>query len=232
MIFVVLTPGLSIDVERFLGGMLPDLEGLRLRDWHYLGSREIFGANWKVAYDGYLEGYHFATAHPRTIHPRTYSNIMHYDFFGPHMRIGFAQTNIGKLHDMPKEDWGGRENDGFDFVRTLFPNISIFLAPEIGQIAQLLPGPTPDRNRTVLHYVAAKAPEGDEEIASIEQMISFFRDVTNDEDYVLGLKVQKGLESGALKSVVFGRNERGNQLFHRYVDYYLKNDPHAAPPTV
>jgi len=43
--------------------------------------------------------------------------------------------------------------------------------------------------------------------------MQFVRDVTNDEDYVLGLKIQKGLETQAFESVVFGRNERGNQFF-------------------
>lgn len=230
MIFVILTPGVPMDLEKFLGGMLPDLERLNLKDWHFCGSREIHGANWKVAYDGYLEGYHFAAAHPQTIHQRTYSNVMHYDAFGPHMRTGYAQNTIGKLRDVPPEKWGGMENDGYDFVRTLFPNISIFLAPEIGQIAQLMPGPTPDRNRTNLLYVSAKPPADDTDAEKIEQMITFFRDVTHDEDYLLGLQVQKGLESGAIENVVFGRNERGNQFFHRYVDYYLKNDPNAEPP--
>lgn len=60
--------------------------------------------------------------------------------------------------------------------------------------------------------------------------MNFLRDVTNDEDYVLGLKIQKGLQSGALDSVVFGRNERGNQFFHRCVEHYLKDDPTAAFP--
>lgn len=232
MIFVILTPGLPIDVEDYLAGMLPDLERCKLDQWHFVGSREIFGANWKVAYDGYLEGYHFAAAHPETIHPRTYSNVMHYEAFGPHMRTAYAQMSIKKLRDIPKEQWGGMENNGFDFVRTLFPNVSIFLAPEIGQIAVLMPGPTPDRNRTILLYVTARAPETDQDVATVEQMVNFFRDVTNDEDYLLGLKVQKGLESGAIKEVIFGRNERGNQLFHNYINYYLKNDANAPKPVL
>lgn len=230
MIFVILTPGLPMELEKFLGGMLPDLERLNLRDWHFCGTRVIHGANWKVAYDGYLEGYHFAAAHPNTIHPRTYSNVMHYEAYGPHMRTAYAQTSIPKLRDVPREKWGEMENNGFDFVRTLFPNVSIFLAPEIGQIAQLMPGPTPDKNTTYLLYVSAKPPADDAEAAQVEQMITFFRDVTNNEDYLLGLDVQKGLESGAIDTVVFGRNERGNQYFHRYVDYYLQNDPTAEPP--
>lgn len=54
-----------------------------------------------------------------------------------------------------------------------------------------------------------------------DEMCRFFGDVTHDEDYLLGRTVQKGLESGSREFVTFGRNEVGNQHFHRWVDHYL-----------
>ena len=230
MIFVSLDPGATIDVDEYYGPMLEDFEAAGLANWTFLGSRVIEGANWKITFDGYLEGYHFATLHPKTIHPRTPSNVTHYEAYGPHLRIGFPQVGIGKLRDVARSQWDTQENNGFDFVRILFPNVSAFLAPELAQIAQLFPGPTPDRNRTVLLY-ARKRPPGDAaDKAAVEQMIDFLRDVTYQEDYVLGLKIQRGVESGAHESVVFGKNERGNQYFHEYVEWYLQNDPHAPRP--
>ncbi len=230
MIFAILTPGLPIDVAEFLGGMLDDLAALELDKWHFLGSRDIFGANWKVAYDGYLEGYHFAAAHSKTVAPRTYSNLMKYDFFGPHMRIAWAQTDIDGLRDIARDEWGRRENHGYDFTRTLFPNISIFLAPEMGQIAQLLPGPGPAENRTILNYLCREAPTDEAASAQVEDMCTFFGDVTHDEDYLLGRKVQKGLEAGAHEWVTFGRNEVGNQHFHHWLDHYLAEGRSANEP--
>ena len=221
MIFAVLTPGETVDFAEFFSGMLDDFEAADLKNWSYLGSRVIEGANWKIAFDGYLEGYHFAALHPTTIHPRTPSNVTHYESYGPHIRIGFPQVSIAKLRDVPREQWGAQENNGFDFVRILFPNVSAFLAPEIAQIAQLFPGPTPDRNRTVLNYVRRDPPRDEEDKAQLDQMITFLRDVTYEEDYLIGLEIQKGMESGAMESIVLGRNERGNQFFHETVDWYL-----------
>jgi len=232
MIFGVLRPGATMDVDAYFGNILDDFEGVDFAHWTYLGSRVIEGANWKVAYDGYLEGYHFATLHPTTIAPRTYTNITHYESFGPHLRIGFPQVNIGALRKVPREEWGRHENAGFDFVRTLFPNVSVFLAPEIAQIAQLFPGPTPDRNRTVLTYVRRKPVTDGADQEAVEKMINWLRDVTYGEDYVLGLKIQKGLESGALQDVIFGKNERGNQFFHEVVDWYLAEDPSKPMPVL
>ena len=232
MIFAVLTPGAPIDLDDYFGAMLEDFEAAGFANWAFLDSRVIEGANWKITFDGYLEGYHFATLHPRTIAPRTYSNITHYEAFGPHLRIGFPQVGIDKLREVPRNQWGHRENAGFDFVRILFPNVSVFLAPEMAQIAQLFPGPTPDKNRTVLLYARKTPPQDEADKANIQQMVNFLRDVTYGEDYVLGLKIQKGLASGALQNVMFGKNERGNQYFHEVVEWYLKNDPRSPKPVL
>jgi len=230
MIFASLTPGIELDLDSFYGNLLRDYDAVGLKDWTFLGSRVIEGANWKVTFDGYLEGYHFAQLHPQTIHPRTPSNVTHYEAFGPHMRIGFPQRGIAKLKELPRERWGEQENNGFDFVRVFFPNVSAFLAPELAQIAQLFPGPTPDKNRTVLMYARRDPPANDEDRAAIESSINFLRDVTYNEDYKLGLEIQKGLLTGAHKEVVFGRNERGNQYFHEWVNWYLQDDETLPKP--
>lgn len=231
MIFVVLTADLDVDFEDFFAGMLDDIEALGFKDWHYCGSREIHGANWKIAYDGYLEGYHFAAAHPTTIHARTFSNLAAYHFYGPHQLIGFAQKSMrDKLGQLPREELHQHENNGYDYVRTLFPNVSIFVAPEITQVAQLIPGPTVGENRTVLHFLHPRAPQGEEETQANEQMMDWLRDVVQKEDYDLGLKVQEGLRSGAFEHITFGRNEPGNQHFHRTLERYLSEAPAVPAP--
>jgi len=232
MIFASLTPGGKLDLDSFYGNYLEDYAAAELKDWTFLGSRVIEGANWKIAFDGYLEGYHFAQLHPTTIFPRTPANMTHYEAIGPHLRIGFPQRSIGKLKELPRETWGNQENNGFDFVRIFFPNVSAFLAPELAQIAQLFPGPTPDKNRTVLLYARRNPPKDADDKAAIDGMINFLRDVTYNEDYLIGLDIQKGLEAGAHENVVFGHNERGNQYFHEWVNWYLLDDATAPKPVL
>ncbi len=232
MIFVKLTSDSALELDSYYGDLLADYEAAGLKDWTFFGSRVIEGANWKVAFDGYLEGYHFASLHPQTILPRTPSNVTHYEAFGPNLRIGFPQRSITRLRELPRESWAEQENNGFDFVRIFFPNISAFLAPELAQIAQLFPGPTPDKNRTVLLYARKDPPKDAADKAQIEQMITFLRDVTYNEDYVIGLKIQQGLESGAHDNVTFGRNERGNQYFHEWVNWYLQDDATLPKPVL
>ena len=233
MIFVCLTPNAPIDLDHYFRGFLADFEALDFGNWTYLGARVIEGANWKIAFDGYLEGYHFASLHPETIHPRTPSNCTHYEGFGPNMRIGFPQRRIAEaLRDVPRDQWGSQENNGFDFVRIFFPNVSTFIAPEITQIAQLFPGATPGENRTVLNYLRREPIRDEADREQVEAAINFFRDVTYNEDYLIGLEIQKGLQSGAHDELVFGRNERGNQFFHEWLNWYLEDDPSLPEPVM
>ena len=231
MIFVILTPNLDLNLDEFLGGMKSEIEHFDFRNWYYHGFKVIHGANWKVAFDGYLEGYHFSTAHKDTILDMTMQDIMDFSAFGPHLRIAFASTNIGELLDLPKKEWWTREGQGVDFVRTLFPNVSMALGLGIGQIAQIFPGKTPETNTTVLHYLAPEVPKNKEEIAELDNYMNFLRDVVNDEDYALGLEIQKGLDSHSKNEVIFGKNEKGNQFFHKYVDYLIY-DKIKKPPVL
>src|SRR6185369_8513800 len=116
LIFAVLTPGMPLDLEGFLGGMLEELRHFKLETWHYHGHREIAGANWKVAYDGYLEGYHFATLHSATLLPKTIPDVMQFKAYGPHMRISFAGKNIAELRELPPDQWYQREGTCFRVV--------------------------------------------------------------------------------------------------------------------
>ena len=136
---------------------------------------------------------------------------------------------LSLIYELPKEEWWKKEGSGGDFVRTIFPNIAISLGLGIGQIAQILPGKTTNDNITVLHYIAPQPPKNDEEIAELDQNMEFLRNVVNDEDYLLGIEIQKGLNSHSNDSVLFGRNEKGNQFFHKYVDYYIYDNIKEPP---
>jgi phenylpropionate dioxygenase-like ring-hydroxylating dioxygenase large terminal subunit len=229
MIFVILTPEIPIDAPEFLGGMLDDLAAMKLENWYFHKARSMEGANWKVAYDGYLEGYHFQAAHPETVTPRTPSNRAYYEAFGPHIRLGYPQHRIVELRHLPREEWGMRENLNYDFIRMLFPNFAMFLAPEMCQVAQLFPGKTPDTNVTVMNYIFPQAPADEAALKALDEMCDFFFDVVEREDYHMGLRVQQGLEAMPTSDVIFGRNELGNQYFHKWVDYYLAQGALPAP---
>jgi hypothetical protein len=87
-------------------------------------------------------------------------------------------------------------------------------------VSQLIPGPTSDRSRTIQTHVIAADATDEERTATLERA-DFLEWVVNEEDYKTGLGIQSALASGANTEFVFGRNEPGNQTFHRWVDDLL-----------
>jgi phenylpropionate dioxygenase-like ring-hydroxylating dioxygenase large terminal subunit len=224
LVFAILTPALPIDVARYLGGMLDDLSTLGIADWHVYARRELVSANWKATHDGYVDGYHLASLHPKTVGLISKANCNTFDAFGPHQRIGFANLDIEKLRDKPTEEW--EQDEGFGFVRTLFPNVSFAARTGAGGlVSQLLPGPTPDRSRTLQTFLRARLPQTEEDRRRADAEVELFYTTVRDEDYRTVDGVQQGLESGAIDEVVFGKNELGNQRLHRWIEFYSRDDP-------
>ena len=51
--------------------------------------------------------------------------------------------------------------------------------------------------------------------------LAAFGEVVPKEDFELGFRIQKGLESGAYAAMTFGRNEWGNQHHHASIDGFV-----------
>ena len=230
LVFVVLTPGVQIDVASYLGAMLEELAHLDIGSWHVYARRELTSANWKATHDGYVDGYHLEVLHPKSVGLFTKGAVNTFEFFGPHQRIGFANQDIEKLRETSTDAW--EQDDGFGFVRTLFPNVSLAVGDRGGLVSQLLPGPTPDRSKTIQTYLRAELPQTGEERKRADLEVEMFHAAVRDEDYVTVAGVQQGMESGAIDEVLFGRNEPGNQRLHRWIEYYAQHEPRAAdrPP--
>lgn len=219
MIFVRLTPGAPIDIEAYLGGMLAELESYGLENWHVYQQNELPTSNWKVAHDGYLEGYHFSTLHPNTISKQIMNNIMTYDAYGPHQRVTFPTHRIAGLRKKPQQEWDTEE--GIAVVRTVFPNVSFAISQRGGMMSQLLPGPTPEKSRTIQNHIYPRLPATDAERAEMDASVKLFMYAVEKEDNWVCARIQKGLASGGNENFVFGRNELGLHRLHDWIDYYL-----------
>lgn len=219
LIFVCLNPDASMDLEGYLGGMLAELEAFGFENWYMHLQNELPTSNWKVAHDGYLEGYHFANLHPNTIGRQVMSNIMAYDAYGPHQRVAFPTHRIAQLRGKPEQEW--KTGEGIAVVRTVFPNVSFAVDAEGGMVSQLLPGPTPDKSRTIQNHIYPRPPKTEAERAELDARTEFFIRAVEQEDNWVCERIQRGLLSGGNKDFVFGRNELGLHRLHAWIDYYV-----------
>ncbi len=114
-------------------------------------------------------------------------------------------------------------------VWTIFPNISIaggVTGPYM--ISQMFPGKSPGESTTTQYFAAFESPDEVDQ-QGLKAYMSLMVDVVRDEHYYTGLRVQKALATGAKKYSMFGRNEGGGQLFHRWIDTLLETNDEDLP---
>lgn len=220
VVFVTLRPGTPLDIDDWLGDYAAELGAVGLADWHVFKRWELVGPGWKVAYDGYLEGYHFASLHRETLFKDTLSNLMAVDAHGPHQRVVFARRSLASLADVAEEGWDPVAHIGP--VHTLFPCFALAGGwRDQALVSQLFPGPTPDRSRTVQTIITRHPVVDEADRKRVEGYADFLYSVVKDEDYATGLQIQANLASGANTEFTFGRNELALHHFHRTVDRLL-----------
>jgi hypothetical protein len=69
-----------------------------------------------------------------------------------------------------------------------------------------------------------RMPETGEQLQGARDQFAFLKTVVADEDYATGRRQHAALMSGQMSHVLFGRNERGGQVFHQWVDRLLEAD--------
>lgn len=227
LVFAVLRPGATLNLDEWLGGYDRALDALGLADMELLEERWLVGPNWKVAFDGYVDGYHLDILHRDTLGVDTLGNVMTWDAWGPHQRVAFARRNTQELRDIPPAEWRPAKHMGL--VHTVFPHVSVAGNGGSGaMVSQLLPGPTSDRSRTVQTHVIRKNATAEERENTLKR-VDFLEWVVTEEDYKTGLGIQSALASGANTEFIFGRNEPGNQTFHQWVDRLIEQTSVDAP---
>lgn len=220
-VFACLTPGVTFDIDTFLGDFAPYVAALDLDQWHIFEQRTLDGPGWKVAWDGYLEGYHQERLHPKTVGLNTIGNLMAHDTWGPHQRIVFGRKSLPKLVDQPEEEWDLDEH--IRLIHSIFPNVSISgILGDYCLVSQLFPGPTVDTSLTIQTVLCRHEPTTDEERQMAEQFSALVLQAVRDEDYWVGFQIQNALKSGATSEVLFGRNEPSLQHYHHAVERYAE----------
>lgn len=216
MVFACLSVDATLDLVTWLGDMLPSLEALELdRLYPFRPTTTLASPNWKIAADGYLDGYHIGYLHKDSIGRKAITNRNTYDLFGPHVRIGFANRRIEDIETRPDEEWVLA--DYMSLVHFVFPNISISGGQgDALMLSRLLPGPTVDRSTTVQHQYF-REPVAGEAVAIAEARRLNYEQVVRDEDYATTFGISAALPAMDGSPVLFGRNEPGNQNLHRHI---------------
>ena len=227
LVWVVLTPGIALDIHAWLGDFAAQLDTLNLDQLHLHEQRDLAGPGWKVAWDGYLEAYHHNTVHTSTVGQYTVGNLLLHNTYGPHQRIVFGRRTLSELATTPQDQWEPEKH--IRRIYSGFPNLSISgVLGDHCMVSQVFPGPTPETTVTRQSILAARKPVTAEQKEATERFSQMVLQAVRDEDYAIGAFVQSGLKSGGNKSFIYGRNEPAVQHYHRAVASFMENAGTAA----
>ena len=214
-VFASLDPEATLDLDSWLDGLGASLDALRLDELYpYRVPTTIDSPNWKLAADGYLDGYHIGYLHRNTIGRKAVTNRNTYDFFGPHVRVGFATK---KTRESAEPFDPATLPEYMSLVHYVFPNVSI--SGGLGDslmLSKLLPGPTVDRS-TTLQFQYYREPVEGTLVEVAEEKRATYEAVVRDEDCATIFGINDALGAIGDGHVVFGRNESGNQHLHRTI---------------
>jgi phenylpropionate dioxygenase-like ring-hydroxylating dioxygenase large terminal subunit len=210
-----------VDIDDVLGGLAP-----QFREWGFesgLAAPQIHDpvltrSNWKLAVDGYLEPYHFASLHKTTVSRYNNSNQATFDAYGVSGVSGFLGRRINELASMPEEDWPLMRH--VQVIYTLFPNVILSVMQDHVEYSQIMPGSSVDSN--VMYHLYFRYPEWDAEEVHAKRFLNT-QWILTEEDIPMAEEVHRNLLSGGLPTLVFGRNEPALQHHHRSIDQVLRD---------
>lgn len=219
VIWVCLTPGLSFDIDAWLGDFRPLLDSLRLDQWHLYEQRTLDGAGWRVTMDGYLEVYHHDSVHGATVGPQTIGNLLVHDTYGPHQRMVFGRRTLRDIDRVPDDPAAAEQC--IRRIHSGFPNLSVSgILGGYCLVSHIFPGGHSGVTITRQTVLTAQAPRNADEIAAADSFSAIALKAVRDEDYSIAFSIQKNLNSGANTHFLLGRNEPAVQHYHRMVEKF------------
>lgn len=178
----------------------------------YGATERIIAANWKVALEGFIEGYHIRSTHKDTFYPYGFDNLNLVETNGLHSRVTYPFRRIEKLRALPAAQW--RAAGVLTYVYHLFPNVLITVLSRHVNVVVLEPLGT-DRVRNVSYTLIDRGDGSAQALAQAERDVDFVRDSGLAEDVKVVEDIQRGLASRANQAFTFGLFEGAITHFHR-----------------
>jgi len=175
-------------------------------------------ANWKIALEGFIEGYHIRATHPESFLPYGFDNLNVVETFGRHSRVTYPFQRIRKLADVPPDE---RRLLGLvTYVYHLFPNALVTVLSSHTNLVVLEPLGL-GRTRTVTYTLTNGGVDEVQAVAAAKRDAEFVGSTGAAEDRAVVEAIQRGIGSGANEAFTFGRFEGAIVHFHRTLDAEL-----------
>lgn len=209
----------EIDIDTWLAPMAEQLASLNLETHTIFSEWSIHrDMNWRIALEGFLETYHFCSAHKATACASYLDNQSPFLNKYPHIRNAVPLSKITELKEQDQQTWDYRSN--FMTQNYLFPCNFVQAMTDHVYVHTIIPtGPS-----TCIFKCMMLIPEpvaNDKAQKYWEANRSVVRTVF-DEDFAIGAGIQQGFATDINTHFTFGQFEVGLQLAQRALDDALQ----------
>ena len=220
LVFARLDAEASVSVDDSLEGMENEIAEYELDGYTHFETRtREWSFNWKLVIDTFTEAYHIPALHRRSIADDYDFRNSIWDVFGSGQRTVSFRTSIDdELANKPASE------------RSLLPHTTIeyFLLPNVVLTHQLdhveLWRAEPisvDRTLVSTSLFAPRPPETDSAKRHWKKNLDLLLKVTETEDFPLMSEIYRGLASGAVKELVYGKLEPALVHYHQSLNRLL-----------
>ena len=198
-----------------LAGLEADFSNFGFDRYHHYETRRIdCKMNWKVIIDTFLEPYHFTPLHNDTVAPIFFPSLCLFDPYGRNIRETFPRRTIVDLRDQSPSNWDLIKHTAVVYV--LFPNSVFVMQADHAEVWRVFPsGGRPDRSHVFLEFYIPEPAETEKARGHWDRNMSLVMRTVEREDFPTGEGAQKAFASGALESVIYGRNEPALAFFEK-----------------
>ncbi|MGH7282087.1 MAG: aromatic ring-hydroxylating oxygenase subunit alpha [Polyangiaceae bacterium] len=181
---------------------------------HARASLEV-RANWKLIVDAFLDGYHIRHLHRDTVYRFFFDAQSEAEPVGLHIRAATARRTLAEANENMLENAPIRELVTPSY--SIFPNTILVLHPDYTSLMRMDPLAV-DRTRFV-HTMLVDGEVTPEKKAHFDKSFALIHDgVFVREDLAIVQSIQRGMESSADETMLFGELEYAAKWFHDAVD--------------
>lgn len=231
----------EIDLNNLFGSkLMEEFESWGFQNLVLTNEEEyVTEMNWKLAIDTFGETYHFSTLHRNTLFNDFHGNVQMFDTFERNARLTLCLREIDNMKKDPEENW--HICRGAFPVYFLFPNTILNVSDTGIILVREYPlDMSPHRSVSkvsfyfwpkVIDYlkenkIVLDKTEGKPLQDGVDgNPYLGFGAIIRDEDYVVAAASHKGLKSGAIDYLTFGKNELALHHYHNTYREALDLEP-------
>lgn len=187
----------------------------------YRKRRFDLPTNWKLIHDAFLESYHVARLHAKSLGTMFKDRPTVCEQIGSHLlqssaRIGYKRAD--RVHIKTYADF--RKMGVFSY--SILPGGIVITSPTYINVMLLAPQ-APDRTIVNYYMLVDRAPETEAERDRYERSISLMERVTEEEDFWVAELGALGARMGAMPEMVLGGMEQDIVRFHQIMNDALQD---------